>query len=63
MFRHPKASVNVHFSASKTLISAGKRQIVGISKTCAGIRTFLQPVPETNPLDGQTGLVTGPDSG
>jgi hypothetical protein len=55
MFRHPKASVNVHFSASKTLISAGKRQIVGISKTCAGIRTFLQPVPETIPWMGKQG--------
>jgi hypothetical protein len=45
------------------LISAGKRQIVGISKTCAGMHTFLQPVPETDRPDRQTGLGKGQDSG
>jgi hypothetical protein len=43
-FRHPKASVNAHFSDRKLLILAGKRQIGGISKICAGICAFLQPV-------------------
>ena len=63
VFRPPIASISVHFPARKLRISAGKRRIVRISKTCAGIRTFLQPVPETDRPDGQTGLVTGPDSG
>jgi hypothetical protein len=62
-FCHQKASVSVHFPTSKLLISTGKRQIVGISKTCVIIRTFLQPVLEINRPDGQTGLVIGPDLG
>lgn len=57
----PKASISVHFPALKLRISAGKRWIVRISKTCAGIRTFLQPLPETDRPNRQTGLVTGPD--
>jgi len=30
-------------------------------KTFAGIRIFLQPVPETDRSDGQTGLIMSPD--
>jgi hypothetical protein len=57
----PNASISVHFPALKLRISEEKRWIGIISKTCAGIRIFLQPVPETDRPDGQTGLVMSQD--
>jgi hypothetical protein len=42
-------------------ILTGKRWITPRLKTCAGIRGFVQPVPEKDLPNGKTGAVRGPD--
>ena len=58
--KHPLAYI---FSAIKMHISEKKRWNTLCLKTCAGIRNFVQPGPEMDRPDRQTGAAESPDRG